>query len=88
MKRELADKVDAYPEFEPMVKSSLAIAQGVAKPWRQALVPMVEVPPYPRQNHAMGNHHIKTHGGPNLTIFIAIFEGPVKPHCLYRVKTT
>jgi Nucleotidyl transferase AbiEii toxin, Type IV TA system len=49
--KELADKVDAYPEFEPVVKSCLAIAQGVAKTWREALAPKVEVPPYPQQSH-------------------------------------
>jgi hypothetical protein len=33
--KELADKVDAYPEFEPVVEGCLAIAQGVAKAWRR-----------------------------------------------------
>jgi hypothetical protein len=51
LQKELADKVDAYPEFEPVVKGCLAIAQGVAKTWREALVPMVEVPSYSKQSH-------------------------------------
>jgi hypothetical protein len=51
LEKELADKVDAYPEFEPVVKECLAIAQGVAKTWREALVPQVEVPPYPKRTH-------------------------------------
>jgi len=33
------------------VEGCLAIAQGVAKTWREALVPKVEVPPYPQQSH-------------------------------------
>jgi hypothetical protein len=33
------------------VKSCLAIAQGVAKTWREALTPKVEVPPHPQQSH-------------------------------------
>lgn len=51
LEKELADKVDVYPEFEPVVKSCLAITQGVAKTWREALVPKVEVPLYPRRSH-------------------------------------
>jgi len=51
LEKELADKVDAYPEFDPVLKVCLAIAQGVAKTWREALVPKVEVPPYPRHSH-------------------------------------
>ncbi len=49
--KELADKVDAYPEFAPVVNGCLAIALGVAKTWREALVPKVDVPPYPKQSH-------------------------------------
>ena len=51
LEKELADKVDAYPEFDPVLKACLAIAQGVAKTWREALVPKVKVPPYPRHSH-------------------------------------
>ncbi len=33
------------------MKGCLAIALGVAKTWREALVPKVDVPPYPKQSH-------------------------------------
>lgn len=39
LEKELADKVDAYPEFEPVMEDRLAIAHGVAKSWREAPVP-------------------------------------------------
>ena len=51
LEKELADKVDAYPEFAPVMKECLAIALGVAKTWREALVPKIDVPPYPKQSH-------------------------------------
>jgi hypothetical protein len=51
LERELADKVDAYPEFAPVVQGCLAIACGVATTWRDALVPKVDVPAYPKQSH-------------------------------------
>ena len=49
--KELSDKVEAYPEFAAVVNGCYAIARGVVQTWREALVPKVEVPPYPRQTH-------------------------------------
>jgi hypothetical protein len=50
IKKELSDKVEAYPEFAPVLDGCYAIARGVAQTWRDALVP-IEVPLYPRQTH-------------------------------------
>jgi hypothetical protein len=51
IKQELSDKIEAYPEFAAVVDGCHAIARGVAQAWREALVPKVEVPPYPRDTH-------------------------------------
>jgi hypothetical protein len=51
IKNELSDKVETYPAFAPVVDGCYAIACGVAQTWREALVPKVEVPPYPRGTH-------------------------------------
>jgi hypothetical protein len=51
IKKELSDKVEAYPEFGPVVAGCYEIARGVAQTWREALAPKVEVPPYPRDTH-------------------------------------
>ncbi|MCC6777981.1 MAG: hypothetical protein IT537_15315 [Hyphomicrobiales bacterium] len=51
LQKELADKVDAYPDFLPVVKECLAITRGVAEIWRQSLVPKVAVPIFPAGTH-------------------------------------
>lgn len=49
--KELADKVDAYPDFQPIVGQCFEIAQGVVKTWREMLTPKVVVPPFPHGTH-------------------------------------
>lgn len=49
--KEIADKVDPYPEFEAIRDQCLDLAWGVARTWREMLTPQVTVPPYPAQSH-------------------------------------
>lgn len=49
--KELADKVEAYPDFQPIVGPCLEIVRGVVQTWREQLTPKVQVPPYPRGTH-------------------------------------
>lgn len=51
IKKELSDKVEAYPEFAPVVAACHEIARRVAQTWREALAPKIEVPPFPRDTH-------------------------------------
>jgi hypothetical protein len=49
--KELGDKVEAFPDFVPIIGSCLEIATKVTRAWRDCLTPKVEVPPYPRRTH-------------------------------------
>ncbi len=49
--QELADKVEAYPDFQPIVGSCLEIARGVISVWRDELTPKVAEPPHPKGTH-------------------------------------
>lgn len=49
--KELADKVEPYPEFKPLVDQCLEIARGVVLTWRENLVPKVKTPKFPAGTH-------------------------------------
>jgi hypothetical protein len=49
--RELADKVEPYPEFAPLLGQCLEIARGVVLAWRENLVPRVKTPRFPAGTH-------------------------------------
>lgn len=49
--RELAAKVEPYPEFEAIRDRCLELAGGVARTWREMLTPQVTVPLFPAQSH-------------------------------------
>ncbi|OIR02056.1 hypothetical protein GALL_159140 [mine drainage metagenome] len=49
--RDLADKVDAAPAFEPIMGPCLDIVRGVLLAWRENLTPKVQTPPFPRGSH-------------------------------------
>ncbi len=48
---DLANKVEAFPAFSPLVETCLAVARGVVATWREAITPKVTVPPYPKRTH-------------------------------------
>jgi hypothetical protein len=49
--KEIAEKVESYPEFEAIRDQCLDLACGVARTWREMLTPQVTVPPYPAGSH-------------------------------------
>jgi hypothetical protein len=51
LEKELADKVDPYPRYAPIVDECLEIASGVVQAWKKALTPKVEVPSYCKDTH-------------------------------------
>ncbi len=49
--KELADKVESYPEFEHIIGQCLDITRGIVRDLRENLTPKVTVPPYPQGTH-------------------------------------
>jgi hypothetical protein len=49
--KDLAEKVDPYPEFAAIRGQCLDLARGVVGTWREMLTPKVIVPPYPAGSH-------------------------------------
>ena len=49
--KELSDKVDAYPEFKPVLADCMNIVRGIVKVWRENLVPKVETPAFQASTH-------------------------------------
>ncbi|WP_207459679.1 nucleotidyl transferase AbiEii/AbiGii toxin family protein [Azospirillum sp. SYSU D00513] len=49
--RELADKVEAYPDFQPVIGKCLDITRGVLATWKEELTPKVQAPPHPQHTH-------------------------------------
>ncbi len=45
--KELADKVDPYPEFAGTIASCLTMVRGIVRDWSEALRPAIDVPAHP-----------------------------------------
>lgn len=71
--KEMAVKVDPYPEFASVVESSMDIVRGIVEDWRKSLVPKVEVPPHPATYRAVFSRD-------GLTVVIREWDGTTKRH--------
>lgn len=60
LQRELAQKVESYPEFSPLCDSCMSIAKEVAASWKAGLKPAVEAPLYPPDHRILYSRNGRT----------------------------
>ncbi len=71
--KEIAAKVDPYPEFAPVVGKCMDLVRGIVDEWRRNLVPKVQVPKYPATHRALFSKD-------GLTVVIKEWDEATKRH--------
>jgi hypothetical protein len=71
--KEIATKVDPYPDFAPVVGNCMELVRGIVDEWRRNLVPKVEVPRYPATHRALFSKD-------GLTVVIKEWDETAKRH--------